>query len=86
LSGYGASLDIKKADYLAIDDRPVDEEGVKTAEPTAKDASESDEVELVPLKAAEILGAFVASKLFISLLSALHRYRQQGRPAHPRLG
>ena len=57
LAGYGTGLDIKKADYLAIDDRPVETSGdAPVSQPrAAKDDAEA--TELVPLKASELSGA-----------------------------
>jgi hypothetical protein len=69
LSGYGASLDIKKADYLAIDDRLVENnDNLTNAEGPASYApedaigpfgreDEATSLELIPVTSSEVQGA-----------------------------
>ncbi|WAR62210.1 hypothetical protein PtB15_14B305 [Puccinia triticina] len=87
LSGWGASLDIKKSEYLTLDDRPVESASSEdpaqvvldghpaAATETALDSSE--QAKLKPLKAAEIfdIGAKATQHVLSSPspLSALRR-------------
>ncbi|KAM0749302.1 hypothetical protein T439DRAFT_327029 [Meredithblackwellia eburnea MCA 4105] len=49
MSGFGASLDIKKSDYLAIDDR-----GLGKEEKKQEDAEEKKQLKMEPVKKADI--------------------------------
>ena len=52
LSGYGAGLDIKKTDYLVIDDRVT---GTKVTDSTV----EAGRSKIVPVKQSDMSGQFV---------------------------
>ncbi|KAJ7342428.1 glycosyltransferase family 24 protein [Mycena albidolilacea] len=45
LSGYGVSLDLKKMDYLAVDDRHASPQGAKAASTSAEEEVKNDEEE-----------------------------------------
>ncbi|KAJ7813688.1 glycosyltransferase family 24 protein [Mycena olivaceomarginata] len=45
LSGYGVSLDLKKMDYLAVDDRHASPQGAKAASTSAEEDVKTDEEE-----------------------------------------
>ncbi|PLW36296.1 hypothetical protein PCASD_15942, partial [Puccinia coronata f. sp. avenae] len=77
LSGWGASLDIKKSEYLTLDDRPVESSSSEDAQlildGTKKPAGnemqvDSEQAKLTPLKAAEIfdIGAKAAQHVLSS--------------------
>ncbi|POW09259.1 hypothetical protein PSTT_06979 [Puccinia striiformis] len=60
LSGWGASLDIKKSEYLTLDDRPVessssdDTQLIIDGTSATENLADSEQAKLKPLKAAEI--------------------------------
>lgn len=60
LSGYGAGLDIKKSDYLAIDDR-LSAGGSGSGAATKEREEEEDEEatpKMIPVKKSDISGTF----------------------------
>lgn len=77
LSGWGASLDIKKSEYLTLDDRPVESDSSNDAQlvmdgkdlPNKKESPvDSEQAKLKPLKAAEIFD--IGSKATQHVLSS----------------
>ncbi|GAA5943995.1 Kre5p [Sporobolomyces koalae] len=86
LSGYGAALDIKKSDYLAIDDRmqpPVPEKGAPAAELPGRETTSLAQVKKSDIPDLSIRTAsFIATasdpfKAFTSLTSSFPRIASQ---------
>ncbi|KDE08402.1 hypothetical protein MVLG_01438 [Microbotryum lychnidis-dioicae p1A1 Lamole] len=77
LSGYGAGLDIKKSDYLAIDDRLTSLEGAHDSATTDESIESSEAIKMEPIKKREIPLLGVRSTCYIlsdpSPLSAFTR-------------
>jgi UDP-glucose:glycoprotein glucosyltransferase len=90
LSGYGASLDIKKADYLAIDDRIIQvdvasesKSSVTFFEPTQDNIiffgeQEEASLDLIPVKASDIEGGRTLSSLEFAYITEVSGLQELG--------
>ena len=78
LSGYGVGLDIKKADYLAIDDRNLDASESEVADQGTATGLD----DLQPLTRRELQSQSPQRCITTGLIEVTYRYRDKRSPAH----